>query len=78
MDNDLQTPAVVLFPELSDVLDLGLDEGALRGMVSGSGPTLLFVVQDEASALRLASAIEERTGVRAHPVHGPVPGAHVL
>ena len=78
MDNDLQTPAVVLFPELSDVLDLGLDEGALRGMVSGSGPTLLFVAQDEASALRLASAIEERTGVRALPVHGPVPGAHVL
>ena len=78
MDNDLQTPAVVLFPELSDVLDLGLDEGALRGMVSGSGPTLLFVAQDEASALRLASAIEERTGVRAPPVHAPVPGAHVL
>ena len=78
MDNDLQTPAVVLFPELSDVLDLGMDEGALRGMVSGSGPTLLFVAQDEASALRLASAIEERTGVRALPVHGPVPGAHVL
>ena len=78
MDNDLQTPAVVLFPELSDVLELGMDEGALRGMVSGSGPTLLFVAQDEASALRLASAIEERTGVRALPVHGPVPGAHVL
>ena len=78
MDNDLQTPAVALFPDLGDVLDLGLDEGALRGMVSGSGPTLLFVVPDEHSALSLATAVEERTGVRALPVHGPVAGAHVL
>lgn len=78
MDNDLQTPAVALFPELADVLDLGMDEGALRGMVSGSGPTLLFVARDEQGALLLASAVEERTGVRALPVHGPVHGAHVL
>jgi 4-diphosphocytidyl-2-C-methyl-D-erythritol kinase len=78
MDNDLQTPAVSLFPELSDVLDLGLDEGALRGMVSGSGPTLLFVARDEHEAERLATAVKERTGIEAIPVHGPVHGAGLL
>ena len=78
MDNDLQTPAVALFPDLSDMLDLGLDEGALGGMVSGSGPTLLFVTHTEQDALRLATAIQERTGVDALPVRGPVPGSHVL
>ncbi|MDY6055329.1 4-(cytidine 5'-diphospho)-2-C-methyl-D-erythritol kinase [Micrococcus sp.] len=78
MENDLQAPAVHLFPELSDVMDLGMDEGALRAMVSGSGPTLLFVAHSEQNALRLATAIEERAGVTALPVHGPVPGAHVL
>lgn len=78
MDNDLQTPAVSLFPELSDVLDLGLDEGALRGMVSGSGPTLLFVARDEHEAARLATAVTERTGIEAIPVHGPVHGAGLL
>lgn len=78
MDNDLQTPAVSLFPELSDVLDLGMDEGALRGMVSGSGPTLLFVARDGQQATRLASAVKERTGIEAIPVHGPVPGAGLL
>ncbi|MDO5633373.1 MAG: 4-(cytidine 5'-diphospho)-2-C-methyl-D-erythritol kinase [Micrococcus sp.] len=78
VDNDLQLPAVCLFPELSDVLDLGLDEGALAGMVSGSGPTLLFIAQDAHDAERVASAIRERTGIDALPVHGPVPGATVL
>ncbi|MBB4734633.1 4-(cytidine 5'-diphospho)-2-C-methyl-D-erythritol kinase [Micrococcus cohnii] len=78
MDNDLQTPAVALYPELSDALDLGLDEGALRGMVSGSGPTLLFVARDAIEAERIASALTERTGAEALAVHGPVHGATVL
>ena len=70
--------AVALFPELSDVMDVAMDEGALRAMVSGSGPTLLLAAHSEQDALRLATAVEERTGVAALPVHGPVPGAHVL
>lgn len=78
MENDLQAPAVALFPELSDVMDVAMDEGALRAMVSGSGPTLLLAAHSEQDALRLATAVEERTGVAALPVHGPVPGAHVL
>lgn len=78
MENDLQTPAVTLFPELSDVMDVGLDEGALRAMVSGSGPTLLLLAHSEQDAARLATAVQERTGVAALAVHGPVPGAHVL
>lgn len=78
LHNDLQTPALTLLPELSDMLDLGMDEGALRGMVSGSGPTLLFLAHGEQDALRLATTLRERAGVDALPVHGPVPGARVL
>ena len=32
MDNDLQTPAVALFPDLGDVLDLGLDARVLAAV----------------------------------------------
>lgn len=76
--NDLQVPAATLVPELSEMLDVGLEEGALSGMVSGSGPTLMFLTRSAEESFQLAARIEDRTGVAAVAVHGPVHGARVL
>ncbi|GAA4759968.1 4-(cytidine 5'-diphospho)-2-C-methyl-D-erythritol kinase [Citricoccus nitrophenolicus] len=76
--NDLQVPAATLVPELSEMLGLGLEEGALSGQVSGSGPTVMFLARTAEESFQLAARIEDRTGVAAVAVHGPVHGARVL
>lgn len=78
MGNELQAPAVRLTPELEDMMDAGMTEGALQGMVSGSGPTVMFLVRDAASAVQLATRLEESTGAWAIPVSGPAAGARLL
>ena len=77
--NDLQRAAFSLRPELSDVLDSGLEYGALAGVVSGSGPTIAFLVSDNESGIDLAVALTA-SGVVAdvRRAHGPVHGAHVI
>ena len=45
LHNDLQEPAIDLRPELGDLIALGEAEGALRGIVSGSGPTVVFLCE---------------------------------
>lgn len=77
LENDLQAAAVELVPELAEMLKVGTEEGALKGIVSGSGPTLAFLAADQASARQTAARIEDRTGVAALAVHGPVSGARV-
>lgn len=78
MSNDLQAPAVRLIPALEDMMDAGMIEGALQGMVSGSGPTVLLLARDAAAAGQLAARLEERTGAWAIPVSGPATGARLL
>ncbi len=78
MVNDLQAPAVSQLPELDDLLDLGLSEGAMQGIVSGSGPTVFFLAHDAAHASQLATSLEERAEVWALPVTAPVSGARLL
>ncbi|WP_300342119.1 4-(cytidine 5'-diphospho)-2-C-methyl-D-erythritol kinase [Nesterenkonia sp.] len=78
MVNDLQAPAVRLVPALEDMMDSGLAEGAMQGMVSGSGPTVMFLARDAAAAAQLATGLQERTDVWAIPVSGPAPGARLL
>lgn len=78
MANDLQAPAVHMLPDLDDMLDAGMVEGAMQGMISGSGPTVMFLVRDAASASQLATRLQERLDVWAVPVHGPAPGARLL
>lgn len=74
--NDLQSAAISLRPELDMLLEVGRDSGALGAMVSGSGPTVAFLVADEEAALDLAVSLSAsglcRDVVRAE---GPVPGA---
>lgn len=74
MRNDLQVAALHLRPELALVLERGERMGALAGIVSGSGPTLAFLAEDEESAIDLQVVLSAE-GHEALHVHGPVPGA---
>ena len=44
-------------PDLGDVLDAGLEFGALGGIVSGSGPTVAFLAETNEAALDLAVSL---------------------
>ena len=44
--NDLEHAAVDLRPELGELLEAGERAGALRGLISGSGPTCVFLCTD--------------------------------
>jgi 4-diphosphocytidyl-2-C-methyl-D-erythritol kinase len=75
--NDLQAPALHLEPSLAATLELGEENGALAGVISGSGPTVAFLAADPDSALELQLALESArlTVVRAT---GPVHGARIV
>jgi 4-diphosphocytidyl-2-C-methyl-D-erythritol kinase len=77
MYNDLQAPALHLEPGLAEVLELGEQNGALAGVVSGSGPTVAFLAPDLDGALELQIALSAArlAVVRAT---GPVHGARIL
>jgi 4-diphosphocytidyl-2-C-methyl-D-erythritol kinase len=79
LGNDLQAAAISLRPALSVTLRAGRDAGALAGMVSGSGPTCVFLAEGAAHAVELASTLEAYGVCRSvRVVHGPVPGARVI
>ncbi|HWH01118.1 MAG TPA: 4-(cytidine 5'-diphospho)-2-C-methyl-D-erythritol kinase [Pilimelia sp.] len=79
MHNDLEPAARSLRPELGATLDAGKAAGALAGMVSGSGPTCVFLARDAGHAAELAAALDGAAGCRfARTATGPVPGARVL
>ena len=75
--NDLQAPALHLVPSLAETLELGERNGALAGVISGSGPTVAFLAADLDSALELQIALSAArlTVVRAT---GPVHGARIV
>jgi 4-diphosphocytidyl-2-C-methyl-D-erythritol kinase len=76
--NDLQPAACSLRPALRLILDVGEEYGALGSIVSGSGPTVAFLVSDEDQALDLAVALTSSGVVGSVTrVSGPVPGARV-
>ena len=77
--NDLQSAASSLRPALTLILEVGRDYGALGAIVSGSGPTVAFLVADEESGLDLAVALTA-SGVVGSVARatGPVPGARVI
>lgn len=78
LSNDLQPAAVSLRPELDLVLDLGRDGAALGAIISGSGPTVAFLVADEESALDLAVSLSASGFARSVArAHGPVAGARL-
>jgi 4-diphosphocytidyl-2-C-methyl-D-erythritol kinase len=78
LTNDLQAAACSLRPDLADVLDVGLEYGALGGIVSGSGPTVAFLVRDHEHALDLSVSLTASGACDSvKRVHGPVHGARV-
>ena len=75
--NDLAPAALAMHPELAATLDLGEQLGALAGMVSGSGPTLVFLARDVKHQSHLASSLSD-AGHRALAATSPAPGAHLV
>ncbi len=83
LHNDLQPAAVQLRPALADVLAAGREAGAVAGLVSGSGPTVLLLAADDRHADALGAAVGPvarrlLAGARLWTAHGPVPGARVV
>jgi 4-diphosphocytidyl-2-C-methyl-D-erythritol kinase len=77
--NDLQEAAVSLRPALGEVLESGMEYGALGAVVSGSGPTVAFLVEDNEAGIDLAVALTASGSVRdVRRATGPVHGAHVI
>lgn len=83
LHNDLEQAALDLRPDLAKLVVEGVDAGALRGVVSGSGPTCVFLCESASAARSVAGALSESAD---HPgadrvvlvAHGPVAGAHVV
>ena len=79
LTNELQPAACSLRPALRLVLDVGIDYGALGGIVSGSGPTVAFLVSDDEHAMDLTVALSS-SGVVSSVVRasGPTNGARII
>jgi 4-diphosphocytidyl-2-C-methyl-D-erythritol kinase len=79
LSNDLQAPAISMFPALRKTLAAGSELGALGAVVSGSGPTCLFLTRGATHATDLAVALSGagvcRSVARAA---GPASGAAVI
>ncbi|MFC7492689.1 MULTISPECIES: 4-(cytidine 5'-diphospho)-2-C-methyl-D-erythritol kinase [unclassified Nocardioides] len=77
LHNDLQPAALDLRPDLSKLIGLGEGAGALRGVVTGSGPTCVFLCESADAARATAGEL------RAHHdivlvTTGAVAGAHLV
>jgi 4-diphosphocytidyl-2-C-methyl-D-erythritol kinase len=78
LHNGLQEPAFDLRPELQALVSRGEAEGALRGLVSGSGPTCLFLCEDGAHQDAVVAALRGAGHATVLPAYGPVAGATLL
>jgi len=77
LHNDLQAPSLHLDQSLSAVLEVGEANGALAGIVSGSGPTVAFLAADLDGALELQIALSAAR-YQVVRVTGPVAGARIV
>jgi 4-diphosphocytidyl-2-C-methyl-D-erythritol kinase len=57
MHNDLEVAALALRPELADTIEAGRKAGALKSMVSGSGPTIAHLAKDRIHAEQIANRL---------------------
>jgi 4-diphosphocytidyl-2-C-methyl-D-erythritol kinase len=77
LHNDLQPAALDLRPDLAKLIDAGESAGALRGVVTGSGPTCVFLCESADQARETAAELRA-----AHDVvlvtTGAVAGAHTV
>jgi 4-diphosphocytidyl-2-C-methyl-D-erythritol kinase len=79
ISNDLQAPAIALFPALRKTLSAGREFGALGALVSGSGPTCYFLARDDRHATDLAVSLSSAGACRSvATATGPAAGASVI
>ena len=78
LTNDLQAAAFRLRPELAASLDQGRLESAFGAVLSGSGPSCLFLCESRAHAVQVAAGLEARNLGPVSFAPGPVPGAQVI
>ncbi|MDR1790638.1 MAG: 4-(cytidine 5'-diphospho)-2-C-methyl-D-erythritol kinase [Propionibacteriaceae bacterium] len=64
LHNDLQPAAVHLLPELAEVLALGERDGVYGCLVSGSGPTVAFLIDPGKDHAALVSSLEALPAIR--------------
>jgi 4-diphosphocytidyl-2-C-methyl-D-erythritol kinase len=57
MHNDLEVAALALRPELADTIEAGRKAGALKSMVSGSGPTIAHLAKNRIHAEQIANRL---------------------
>jgi 4-diphosphocytidyl-2-C-methyl-D-erythritol kinase len=57
MHNDLEIAALALRPELAATIEAGRKAGALKSMVSGSGPTIAHLAKDRIHAEQIANRL---------------------
>src|SRR3954451_22436193 len=77
--NDLEAPPIALRPALRRALTAASGAGALAAVVSGSGPTVAALAEDEDAAVRLAATLAGAGVFRTvRAVHGPVPRARLV
>jgi 4-diphosphocytidyl-2-C-methyl-D-erythritol kinase len=77
LHNDLELPALRLRPDLDAVLSAGADAGALAGLLSGSGPSCLFLCAGEQHARQVAGTLRSAGHASVQHARGPAPGARV-
>lgn len=79
LTNDLTEAALSLRPELADTLKVGLEAGALGALISGSGPTTLFLVASEEHGLDVSMALASvASSADVIQSRGPVTGARLI
>ena len=79
LHNDLEPAVFDLRPDLASLVAEGVAAGALRGLVSGSGPTCVFLCESAQHARTVAGSLSAGRDQRVVLVaHGPVAGAHVV
>lgn len=78
LHNGLQEPAFDLRPDLRDLVAQGEAAGALRGLVSGSGPTCVFLCESGDHAATVAAGLRDAGHGTVLTATGPVAGATVV
>ena len=77
LTNDLQPAAFALRPELEELLAFGVLGSAHGALVSGSGPTCLFLAENQIHAAELRDWLSPSVPNIIY-APGPVPGARVI
>lgn len=77
LHNDLEEAAISLRPDLKIKMTTALQHGAIRTMVSGSGPTVLALAASEVAAMQIARSLTE-LGYKAIATSGPAVGTKLV